>query len=273
MGYDISKIKSRVNKMTKSSERKSDADEVKLNYWKPEMGDNVIRFLPYSFADGQPFQELAFYNSPVLNERRLVAPFQFGLADPIHDLMVELRKEHQGDKVWNQMKELRVKESFYAPILVRGKEDEGVKIWEMSQRVVQGVYEVLMSDDWADEQLFDVHEGFDFTITARDSGRTFKGYTIKEITPLPKRKASPALKTKAACDELVASVPNIGEVMQKYCMSEEKLTTLLNNFLNPDDVDGEASEEGTTVTAEVIASEEGKAATSKMDAAFSDLDD
>ena len=272
MGYDISKIKSRVNKMTKTSGRKgSDDDDVKLSYWKPEIGDNVIRFLPYSFADGQPFQELAFYNSQALNDRRLVAPFQFGLADPIHDLMIELRKEHQADKVWNQMKELQVKESFYAPIIVRGKEDEGVKIWEMSQRVVQSIYEVLMADDWADEQLFDVHEGFDFTITARDSGRTYKGYPIKEITPLPKRKASPALKTKAACDELVASVPNIGEMQQKYCMSEEKLTVLLNNFLNPDEED--ESDEGTTVTAEVIASDEGKAATSKMDAAFSDLDD
>lgn len=272
MGYDISKIKNRVEEMNKINERKSGSDDdVKLKYWKPEMGDNVIRFLPYSFAEGQPFQELAFYNSDALNDRRLVAPFQFGLADPIHDLMVELRKEHQSDAVWKQMKELRVKESFYAPILVRGKEEQGVHVWEMSQRVVQSVYEVLMSDDWADEQLFDVHEGYDFTITARDSGRTYKGYPIKELTPLPKRKPCPALKTKAACDELVASVPNIGEVMQKYCMSEEKLTTLLNNFLNPDTEDSE--EEGTTVTAEVISSDEGKAATSKMDAAFSDLDD
>jgi hypothetical protein len=266
MGYNLDAIRKKVNQLSQSDKRKNE-ESVKLQYWKPEMGENVVRFLPYDDGNGQPFQEVGFYNSPQLSERRVVAPYQFGLEDPVNDLMTELRKERQADDVWNIMKQLKVRGSFYAPILVRGEEDKGVQVWEMSQKVVQSIYEILVNEDYEEENLFDVHEGFDFSITARDSGKKFNGYVVKDLTIVPKRKPSPALKTKKACDELVASVPNVGEVFENYCMGADKLRTLLDNMLNPD----EGDEEGTEVTAEREKTEEVSNATSKIDNAFADL--
>jgi len=267
MAYDIDAIRKKVSQLSQTGEKKKKEENVKLQYWKPKMGENVIRFLPYDDGNGQPFQEIGFYNSKQLSERRIVAPYQFGLEDPINTLMTDLRKERQADEVWQVMKQLKVRGSFYAPILVRGEEDKGVQIWEMSQKVVQSIYEILVNEEYADENLFDVHEGFDFSISARDSGKTFNGYVVKDLTVIPKRKASPALKTRKACDELVASIPNIREIYEGFCMGAEKLSELVNNMLNPD----EGNEEGTEVTSVREQTEEVSNATSKIDSAFDGL--
>lgn len=262
MSYNLDAIRKKVNQLSRSD--KSNEEKIKLQYWKPVMGENVVRFLPYEHAEGQPFQEIAFYNSKKLNDKRIVAPCQFDLEDPVNDLMTDLRKERQPNEVWQIMKELRMRSSFYAPVLVRGEEEKGVQVWEMSQKVVQTIYEILVNEDYADENLFDIQEGYDFTVTARDSGKTFNGHPVKDITIVPKRKPTPALKTKKACDELVNSIPSIAEVFKSYTMSSERLGTLLNNMLNPDDSD----EEGTEVTTAPTANEQEETATSKIDEAF-----
>lgn len=270
MGYDLSKIRNRVNEMARQNESKgSGSSGEKLQFWKPELGDNIVRILPYDDGNGQPFQEVGYYNAKALNEWRTVAPFQFGKGDPVHEVMQELRKERQSDEVWNLMKQLRVKASFYAPVLVRGQEDKGVQVWEMSQRVVQTIYELLVNEDYAEENIFDIHEGYDFTVTAKDSGREFNGHMIKDITIIPKRHPSTALKTKKACDELVKAVPDFKAHFEGKCMSEEKLRGKVDNFLNPDN--GSVDDEGTTKTEDVTETEEGREATSKIADAFAGL--
>ena len=224
MTYNVDAIKRKIQELT-VPDRKKTGDAVRLTWFKPGMGPNEIRFLPYDDGHGQPFQAVGYYNSKQLYERRIVAPVQYGRADPISDLMTELRKERQDDATWQLMKELRVKESYYAPVLVRGQEDKGVQIWELGSTVLKKVYSVLAHPDYVDENMFHPTEGYDFTVTCTDSGKTttFNGkvYTVKDYDVTPRRKPSVLDKDESVRNEIVAAVPNLSEHFGQFVMKEE----------------------------------------------------
>jgi len=273
MAYDIEAIKKKIQLLGTNGSKKGDGDksgkaaQAKLTWWKPSIGVNEIRFLPYDDGAGQPFQEVGYYNSKKLAENRVVAPVQWGLPDPIQELVSKLRKNRQDDATWNLMKQLQVRESYYAPIIVRGQEDKGVQIWEMSQKVLNQVYAKLSHPDYQDEFLFDPKEGYDFTVTAVDSGREFNGYPVKELTLEVRRKASPLAKTQKERDDIVASIPNLHEHFKGYTPNEEKARNMVINFLAGD----EKSEDGKEVTEPSSDEDNMEEATSKINAAFDDL--
>jgi len=138
-GYDLDAIKQKIADLSggrKMSDQKK--NRPKLNWFKPGLGPNnqvktyEIRFLPYQDANGQPFQEVSYYDNKELSEHRLVAPAQFSMEDPIFELLNELRKEGSRES-WRLWGTLRPKDRFYAPIFVRGEEDKGVQVWELNR--------------------------------------------------------------------------------------------------------------------------------------------
>jgi hypothetical protein len=273
MAYDLNKLKNKINQLNGEKPGKTNNKNApKLTFWKPQMGMNVVRILPYDDGNGQPFQEISYYNSKKLSERRLVAPSQFGLADPIADLLESLRPQRAKKEVWNIMKELQMKPTYYAPVLVRGQEEKGVQVWEMKAEIVKSIYATLTHPDWVDENLFDVEKGYDLTVEVSDSGKEFNGYAIKNYKIDPRRKPEPLAKSKADRDKLVASVPNFLEHNKQYVKNEESLKDLVANFLaqfeekdEREGVDGTEIGGGETETT----SEETR---SKIDKAF-DFDD
>ena len=266
MSYDIDAIRKKVAEL--SGDGKTKTDDVKFQYWKPEMGANEIRFLPYDDGQGQPFQEVGFYNSKKLSQYRITAPCQYGKPDPIQDLLNDLRKTHQDDATWELMKQLQMRSSYYAPIIVRGKEDKGWFLWEMSQKLVKGIYSKLAHKNFSNLDLFDIEEGFDFTITATDSGKTFNGYMVKDYEIEVARDPSVALQKKSERDALLKSVPDLGANFEKYVKNEEKMKELVLNFLG----DNSPTEEGTKVIdSKPSVEEKTEEVTAKIDDAFADL--
>lgn len=279
--YNLEAIKARLGEMTKTGEKKEQSDLPKFTYFKPEIGETNIRFLPYSDAKGQPFQEVVYYQSKKLSEKRIVAPAQFGLEDPIAELEVELRKD-RSDEVWNVRKELRGTSRFYAPIIVRGREDEGVQLWELSSKLVQDVYAVLTHEDYASENLMDPYEGYDWTVTAIDSGKKFNGYVVKDIKFTPRRKSSPIFSSGKGADKtkieaLIAEIPDLNEFYRKIVPATETLKTTIENFLNPstesedEQVEAGGVEHGPSNTEK--SKKQAEAVKSKLDSAFDELED
>lgn len=269
MAYDVNAIREKMLKLNGGNKKSNSAekDRPKLTWWKPTLGVSEIRFLPYDDGRGQPFQEISYYNSKRLSENRVVAPFQWEMPDPIQELLTKLRKNRQDDATWKLMKQLQARESYYAPIIVRGQEDKGVQIWEMSQKVLNQIYSKLSNPDYADEYLFDPKEGFDFTVTAVDSGREFNGYAVKDITVDVRRKSSPLAKTQKERDDIMASIPNLLEHFKAFVPGEERLNEMVINFLS-----GETStNEGYEVSGEESEEEREESANDKISAAFDDL--
>lgn len=278
MPYDINLIRKKIAELGNANKsKKNGGDEEKLKYFKPSIEVAEIRICPYNDGKGQPIQQIDYYDSPKLTDRRIVAPKQWGLPDPVADLYNELSKDRSNDATWNLMKELRVKECYYVPIIVRGKEKEGVKIWELNRVILNQIYSLLAHPDFADEDLFDPKTGYDFILTCTDSGKkiSFKGaqHVVKNYDIKPRRKSSPLASTKEEIEAIVDSVPDLNAHFKKYVMNEEKLKGVVANYLSagPLDDDETGSEKALSRSKDED-DEVTKDAASKIDAAFEDLD-
>jgi hypothetical protein len=134
--------------------------------WKPALTEDGksrtynVRFLPYQDQNEQPFQEVSYYDNKTLSPFRLVAPAQFGLEDPIAELVMELRKDRNNKSAWSIIKPLLPKPRYFAPVFVREEADKGTQVWELSPTICKDVYGVLVSEDYRDEDVTSPEKGF-----------------------------------------------------------------------------------------------------------------
>ena len=122
MGIDISKMKSKLAALNNNGNRNS--------FWKPQDGDTTIRIVPT--ADGDPFKEFWFHYNVGKNPAFLSPKKNFGEPCPLDDFVRSLYQ--QGDEESVKMaKSLNARQRFFAPVLVRGQEKEGVKAWGLTK--------------------------------------------------------------------------------------------------------------------------------------------
>ncbi len=175
MAIDLSKVKKRLNSLQNTSTKQK-------NLWKPEPGKTIVRIVPYKFAENSwPFIELYFhYNIGTSgNTRSYLSPMSFGRKDPIVEFSEKLKSTGNKDD-WKLGKKLEPKLRTFCPIIVRGKELEGIKFWGFGKEVYQELLGFIAEDDWGD--ITDPATGNDITVTfltAEEAGRSFSKTTIK----------------------------------------------------------------------------------------------
>jgi len=232
MAYDLNAIRAKLSNIANKNNKgfnKDDADKPRLKYWKPTEGNTDIRILPYNDGAGQPAQELLYYDSKLLSEKRFVAPFQFGMEDPINDMLTNLSTGPRLEKeVFKTLMQFKAKPSYYFPVIVRHREDEGVMFWELNEKNLQKVYaSTFAHPDYEDEQLTDLDKGYDLTVTGTDAGKKYNGNTVIEWSISPRKKPSKLLKTTEAALLLVESVPNVKDFFRQYVRGEGKIKEML----------------------------------------------
>ena len=242
MAYDLKAIKEKLNNLAnKNSNRgygskKEDENKPRLKYWKPEVGTTEIRVLPYNDGNGQPVQEVLYYDSKFLTDRRFVSPYQYGMDDPINDMFVSMSSGPRLEKnVFKMLMQFRAKPSYYMPIIVRGREDEGVMFWELSEKNLQKVYmNTFAHPDSEDDDLTDLEKGFDFTVNANDSGKVFGPQNSPVLEWSVSRRIKPSKVSKAgkeASQEIVDSIPDVKAFFKQYVKSSVKIQELLDGAL------------------------------------------
>jgi len=230
MGYNLDAIKAKINQLSGANKTGGNkGDRARVNWWKPQLGQHNIRFLPFTDKNGQPFQEVSYYDSKLLSEKRFVVPTQFDMEDPIFEMLTELRKDRSKEawKIWK----LQPKERYYAPILVRGEEDKGAQIWELNSKLLKEIYSVLAHPDYKDENLMDSENGYDFTVTVSPTDKTFNNNPVKEIKLQPRRKPSVLSENEQEKEKILKSIPNLEAYFKAQVKSSEELKTMLENFL------------------------------------------
>jgi hypothetical protein len=57
MSYNLDAIKAKINQLSgnRASAGSKNTEKTKVNWWKPQLGQHDIRFLPYQDRNGQPF--------------------------------------------------------------------------------------------------------------------------------------------------------------------------------------------------------------------------
>lgn len=248
MTYNLDRIRNALNKQPVTpAGGKTQFKQSK--YFKPGIGKYDLRFLPYLSPEGDPVQEVLYYEKLTEDGKRIVAPQTFGLPDPIRDLFDEKRREKGG---WAVAKFLKPKKRFYALVIDRKDEAAGPQIWEFSEDVRDSVYAVIVSTDYSDEYLFDADKGYDWELTvvqaldASNKPRTFNGNVVKKFTLNVRKRTSPLHKERATAQKWVEEMPKLSEMFTRMCKTPEELIEIMENFVARLETQGEPKkEEGT----------------------------
>ena len=120
MAIDLNKMRAKLDALQNRGEKKDSS------FWRPQEGEQTIRIVPT--ADGDPFKEYWFHYNLGKNPGFLSPKRNFGTDDPLNDFVRQLFNEGTDDSI-KQAKQLMARQRFFAPVLVRGEEEKGVRIW------------------------------------------------------------------------------------------------------------------------------------------------
>ena len=217
MAINLEAIRSKLNSMNTASQ--------KNNFlWKPEAGSQIIRLVPYQYVTENPFIELYFHYN--VGGKTILSPVSFGRPDPIAEFGASLMQT--GDKEdWKMGKNLQPLMRTYVPLVVRGKESEGVKFWNFGKKVYQELLSFFADPDYGD--LTDVVGGRDIVIefTPAASAGSFPDTKIRV-----KPNQSKLTDNKQLLETLTSKQPNVNDMFKEPTYAELEKT--LKDWLDPE---------------------------------------
>jgi hypothetical protein len=228
MGLNIDKVRSRLTSLQNQTQKQD-------SLWKPPAGKSQIRIVPYKFNKDNPFIELLFHYN--IAGKSYLSPASFGRPDPFIEFAEKLRAS--GDKEEYKMsKNLEPKLRTFAPIVVRGEEEKGVKFWGFGKTVYQELLGVIADPDYGD--ITDPANGRDIVVEFKTAEETGKSYPTTTIRVKPNK--SMLVETKEAFQKIADTQKDITEIYKE--LSYEDLQSVLKNWLKPENQ--KKSAEGST---------------------------
>ena len=225
---DLNQIKNRLERLNNPGGGKK--GDFKANFWKPQEGTkSQIRIVPYKHNKSFPFSELYFYFG--IGKPRMIALTNFEESDPIMEFASQLRKTGEKDNV-ELAKKLFTKLRVFAPVVVRGEEDKGVRFYEFGKMVYQELLGVMSDEDYGD--ITDITKGRDINvevIPAKETGKMFNTTTVRV-----KPNQTPLAEDAKVVESLLENQKELISIFKKYTFDEMK--DELQGWLKPSDTDG-----------------------------------
>ena len=222
---DLNAIKSRLASLNQDNKPKNtEKKDYTLVYWKPRQeGKYQIRFVPSKLNKNNPFQEVFMHYG--VGKYPIVALTNWGEKDPVVDFTKKLRTTSDSEN-WRLAKKLDPKMRVFAPVIVRGEEEKGVRLFEFSKTLYLELLSVADDEDYGD--FTDVSEGFDFVVTAtKVQDRPGFGLSVR-----PKPKQTPLSEDASQITTWLENQPVLLEERYKY--TYDKLKEELQSFLTED---------------------------------------
>jgi hypothetical protein len=255
MALNLDAIKAKLNQLNK-------ADDKKQNLWKPEAGKTRIRIVPYVHRKDNPFLELYFHYD--IGKRSMLSPISFGNADPIVEFADKLKKTGDKDE-WLMGRKIEPKMRTYVPVIIRGKESEGVKFWGFGKQIYTELLSIISDADYGD--ITDLMNGRDIDVEFTPA----EGANFPKTSIRVKPNTQPATDDKAIAEKIM-NQPVITEIFPEP--TYEELEQALAEWMNPDSADSDvtADEEDDAPTAPAAkASKPAASKTEDVASAFNDL--
>jgi hypothetical protein len=220
---DLNKIKSRLDNLNQASKPKqTEKKDYTLVYWKPKAeGKYQIRFVPSKINKDNPFQEIFMHYG--VGKYPIVALTNWGEDDPIVDFTKKLRKSSESEN-WRLAKQLDPKMRVFAPVIVRGEEDKGVRLFEFSKTIYMELLSIADDEDYGD--FTDINQGFDFVVNATKV-QDRPGFALS-VRPKPKQ--TPLSSDASQITTWLENQPILLEERYKY--TYDKLKEELQNFIS-----------------------------------------
>ena len=222
MAINLDAIKQKLNSLQNVTQKQN-------NLWKPEPGTQVVRIVPYQHNRENPFLELYFHYN--FGGKSILSPMSFGRPDPIVEFAEKLKSTGNSDD-WKSGKKLEPTMRCYVPVIVRGKEAEGVKFWGFGKSVYQELLGFIADPDYGD--ISDPVAGRDIAVEFKAADQTGKSYPETSIRVKPNQTA--VTDNKAILEKL-GNQPKVTDIFKEY--SYEEMTKMLHNWLNPENAESE----------------------------------
>lgn len=225
-----------------SKNEKKEKIDWALYLWKPKTeGKHQIRFVPspneFKENEVNPFKEVFLHYG--LGKFPLYALTNWGEKDPIVEASKELKKGEYDVENWRLSGKLEPKMRVFAPIIVRGEEDKGVRLWEFGKEIYSQLLNIAEDEDYGD--FTDVNDGRDFTVTATPD-KLGNGTSYLKATIQVKPKSTPLSKDAKEVEKWLTEQPDILELQSRYKKTFDQLKEILIKYITP----SEDTEEPTT---------------------------
>ena len=167
-------------------------------FWRPQDGEQTIRIVPTS--DGDPFKVYWFHYNLGKNPGFLSPKKNFGEDDPLDSFVRQLFNEGTEESI-KMAKNLMARQRFFSPVIVRGEEAKGVRIWGYGRTVYEQLLNLVLNPEYGD--ITDPDSGTDLHLNyGKPAGASFPQTKL-----MPSRRTSTICPniTEAECAELLES--------------------------------------------------------------------
>jgi len=223
---DLETIKNRLDSLTNKSKREK-VDYNKI-FFKPTIGKQVIRVVPSKFNPKNPFTELSFHYG--IGKYPMVSPTNFGDKDPIMEFAKQLRQSEDPED-WQLAKKLTPKTRIFLPVIERGKENEGVKLFQFGKQLYEEFLQMAVDEEIGDYS--DVSSGRDIKLNT--VGPEATGTKYNRTTISPSLKESVLTDDQNLLNTLLEEQPNPKDLYQ--VKSYEDMKKALQEWIDPSDED------------------------------------
>ena len=231
---DLNAIKSRLQSLQNKGKGGGNKDDRAKNFWVPPVGKSVIRVVPSKFNKSNPFREVMFHYG--IGNKTMLSLTNFGEKDPIVEFAQQLRKTSDKEN-WSLAKKIEPKMRIFVPVIVRGEEDKGVRMWQFGKEMYLELLGIAEDEDIGD--YTDIMDGRDLTVDT--VGPEVTGTKFNKSSIRIKPKTSPLSDDNEQIKKWISEQPDVLSLYKKYEFDEMK--TMLMEWLEPSEETTEETEE------------------------------
>ena len=197
-----------------------------LIFWRPTIGKQQVRIVPSKFNESNPFTELKFYYG--ITNKVMLSPLNFGEKDPIALFASKLREEYTKEN-YVLAKKLDAKNRIFVPVVVRGEEDKGVRLWQFGKLVYEELLALALDDEIGD--YTDIVGGRDLTIETVGPESTGTPYNKSSVRV--RLKSTPLSEDAKQVETWTSEQPDPTTEFKRFTFDEMKVA--LEKWLSPEE--------------------------------------
>ena len=223
---DLSVLKQKLDTLQSKPQGGGQKTDYTKIFWRPTVGKQQIRIVPSAFNKKNPFKELKFYYG--ITNKVMISPLNFGEKDPIAIFASKLREEYTKEN-YVLAKKLDAKTRIFAPVVVRGEEDKGVRLWQFGKIVYEELLALAVDEEIGD--YTDISNGRDITVETVGPESTGTPYNKSSVRV--RLKTTPLSEDTSKASEWLENQPNPEELFKRFTFDEMK--SALEKWLSPEE--------------------------------------
>jgi len=221
-----------IEALRKKHENLKGQDQRSSAFWKPKEGRQILRIIPWKDRPENPFIELYFH---YLGGKSQLSPISNGNRDPINEFAEKLRAEGSKES-YQQSRDFMAKLRTYVPVVVRGEEESGVRLWAFGKTVYQEILGYIADPDYGD--ITCIETGRDVVVDYTPVEKSDTNFPKTKCHPKPDR--TPLSQDGELVEHWLTTQPDVDKLFKEP--SFDDLTAFLRSYLDPDSDDEDTTE-------------------------------